>query len=86
MSWSTRLGQRPGVSPRIAKLLKRQQGKCPRCGLYYQAGAVLARDPIMPKAYSGKDVYDNWPLRHRHCHEAKTAEDRRRYASQAPDS
>jgi RNA-directed DNA polymerase len=86
MYWSTRLGQRPGVSTRIAKLLKRQKGKCPRCGLYYKEGDLLERDHIIPKAYSGKDVYDNWQLLHRHCHDAKTAEDRRRYASQAPGS
>jgi len=80
MYWSARLGQRPGVSTSIAQLLKRQQGKCPRCGLYYKVGDVLEKDHIIPKEHGGKDAYDNWQLLHRHCHDAKTAEDRRRYA------
>jgi len=85
MYWSTRLGQHPGVGTRVAKLLKRQQGRCQRCGLYYKAGDLLAVDHILPKAQGGQDAYHNWQLLHRHCHDEKTAEDRRRYASQAPD-
>ena len=32
--WSRRLGHHPNVSPRIARLLKQQQGRCRACGLY----------------------------------------------------
>jgi RNA-directed DNA polymerase len=83
--WSARLGRHPGVSPRVATLLKRQQGCCPRCGLHYCAGDVLEVDHIIPTASGGKDGYDNWQLLHGHCHDEKTAEDRHRYAGQAPD-
>jgi RNA-directed DNA polymerase len=78
--WSTRLGRHPGVSTRMATLLQRQQGCCPRCGLHYWAGDVLEVDHIIPTAFGGKDGYDNWQLLHGHCHDEKTAEDRHRYA------
>jgi RNA-directed DNA polymerase len=78
--WSARLGRHPEVSTRVAILLKRQQGRCPRCGLHYQAGDVLEVDHLIPTAAGGKDSYDNWQLLHGHCHDEKTAEDRRRYA------
>lgn len=78
--WSARLGRHPGVSARVATLLKRQQGRCSRCGLHYCAGDVLEVDHIIPTALGGKDGYDNWQLLHGHCHDEKTAEDRRRYA------
>jgi RNA-directed DNA polymerase len=78
--WSTRLGRHPGVSTRVATLLKRQQGGCPRCGLHYCAGDVLEVDHIIPTTSGGKDSYDNWQLLHGHGHDEKTAEDRHRYA------
>jgi RNA-directed DNA polymerase len=78
--WSTRLGRHPGVSTRVATLLKRQQGRCPRCGLHYCAGDVLEVDHLIPTASGGKEGYDNWQLLHGHCHDEKTAEDRHRYA------
>ena len=80
MYWSTRTRHYPGVPTRVGTLLRRQQGRCPRCGLYCKAGDILEVDHIIPKAYGGKDGYDNWQLLHRHCHDEKTAEDRRRYA------
>ena len=85
MYWSTRMGHHPGVTTRVAKLLQRQKGRCQRCGLYCKVGDLLEVDHILPKAQGGKDAYHNWQLLHRHCHDEKTAEDRRRYASQAPD-
>jgi RNA-directed DNA polymerase len=80
MYWSTRTRHSPGVTTRVGTLLRRQQGRCPRCGLSCKAGDILEVDHIIPKAYGGKDVDDNWQLLHRHCHDEKTAEDRRRYA------
>jgi RNA-directed DNA polymerase len=44
-----------------------------------EAGDVLAKDHITPKAHGGKEAYDHGPLLHRHGHDAKTAEERRRY-------
>jgi RNA-directed DNA polymerase len=78
--WSTRMGHHPGASTKVAKLLQRQKGKCPKCGLYYKDGDLLEIDHIIPKAEGGRDGYSNWQLLHRHCHDEKTAEDRRRCA------
>jgi RNA-directed DNA polymerase len=33
--WSKRRGEYPGTPTRVAKLLKRQKGICPHCGLYF---------------------------------------------------
>ncbi len=75
--WSARTGNRPGVSLRVAKLLKQQKGRCQRCGLYFKDGDLMQVDHIVPRAIGGKDGYANWQLLHRHCHDVKTAEDRR---------
>jgi RNA-directed DNA polymerase len=78
--WSSRMGRHPGVSNRIARLLKKQIGKCQRCGLYFRDGDLLEVDHIIPKQEGGKDAYYNWQLLHRHCHDEKTMEDCRRCA------
>jgi RNA-directed DNA polymerase len=80
MYWSTRLGHHPEVSIRKAKLLKRQEGRCVRCGLSFREGEVLEVDHIIPKELGGMEAYYNWQLLHGHCHDEKTAEDSRRYA------
>jgi RNA-directed DNA polymerase len=77
--WSARLGHHPEVSRRKAKLLKRQGGKCSRCGLNFSEGEVLEVDHIIPRENGGIDGYCNWQLLHGHCHDEKTAEDSRRY-------
>lgn len=33
--WSTRQGRHPHASPRLAKLLKAQHGRCRYCGLFF---------------------------------------------------
>jgi RNA-directed DNA polymerase len=76
--WSTRRGEYPGTPTRVAKLLKRQKGKCTRCGLYFEDEDVLEVDHILPKAEGGKDQYKNYQLLHRHCHHKKTAENTKR--------
>ena len=65
-------------SVRVSKLLKRQKGKCARCGFYFDENSILEVDHIIPKAEGGKDQYSNYQLLHRHCHHQKTAEDRQR--------
>jgi len=74
--WSSRRGEYPGTPTRVAKLLKRQKGKCTQCGLYFEGEDVLEVDHIVPKAEGGKDQYKNLQLLHRHCHHKKTAEDK----------
>ena len=73
--WSTRMGKQPGVSTRVSKLLKRQKGKCAHCGLTFREEDVMEIDHIVPKALGGKDKYDNLQILHKHCHDAKTAND-----------
>jgi len=76
--WSSRRGEYPGTPTRVAKLLKRQKGKCTRCGLYFEGEDKLEVDHITPKFEGGKDQYKNLQLLHRHCHHEKTAEDTKR--------
>jgi RNA-directed DNA polymerase len=76
--WSKRRGEYPGISKRVATLMKHQKGKCARCGLYVKDEDVVEVDHKVPKAERGKDHYKNLQLLHRHCHHQKTAEDRQR--------
>lgn len=76
--WSSRLGRHPEVSPRVAKLLKRQQGKCQECRLYFMDGEKMEADHIIPKERGGKDRIDNLQLLHGHCHDRKTAREKGR--------
>jgi RNA-directed DNA polymerase len=73
--WSTRMGNHPEVSARVALLLKRQKGKCPHCKNYFTDGDSTEVDHIVPTSLGGKNAYNNWQLLHRHCHDKKTATD-----------
>jgi len=73
--WSTRKGNHPEVTTRVATLLKKQKGKCAFCGNYFKDGDSLEVDHIIPKSRGGKNEYKNWQLLHRHCHDTKTASD-----------
>ncbi len=73
--WATRMGRHPDLNEREAQLLKRQQGKCPWCELYFKDGDVLELDHIIPRSRGGRDSYTNWQVLHRHCHDRKTAGD-----------
>jgi RNA-directed DNA polymerase len=73
--WGTRLGRHPTLPTRVATLLRRQHGRCARCGLYFTSGALPEVDHLLPRAQGGIDAYVNWQLLHAHCHDAKTAQD-----------
>jgi RNA-directed DNA polymerase len=75
--WSTRLGRCPDVPARVSKLLQKQQGTCWECGLHFRDGDLMEVDHIIPRASGGRDAFHNWQLLHRHCHDRKTAEDRK---------
>ncbi|TRV23933.1 MAG: HNH endonuclease, partial [Microcystis flos-aquae Mf_WU_F_19750830_S460] len=60
---------------RVAKLLKKQQGKCSRCGQYFTPSDLIEVDHIHPLSLGGKDEYKNLQLLHRHCHDDKSASD-----------
>ncbi len=73
--WAKRLRQHPLVNNEKAKLLKTQQWRCPRCGLYFHDGDLLEIDHLVPTALGGKDDARNKAVYHRHCHDEKTVED-----------
>lgn len=73
--WATRLGRHPELPKRVAILLRRQEGKCAWCGLYFKDEDLPEIDHVLPKSQGGKDCYTNWQLLHRHCHDKKTARD-----------
>ena len=74
--WTARLGRDPTVPTRVGKLLKRQKGRCARCGWFFKDGDLPEVDHIIPKVRGGVDAYWNLQLLHRHCHDRKTAEER----------
>lgn len=73
--WSSRMGVHPEMPTGIAKLLKRQKGKCLHCGHLFQDEDLMEIDHILPKSLGGKNEYNNLQLLHRHCHDHKTAND-----------
>jgi RNA-directed DNA polymerase len=73
--WGTRMGDHPELPKRVAKLLRRQKGKCPWCGLHFADGDLLELDHKVPTAKGGKDLPSNWQMLHGHCHDQKTALD-----------
>lgn len=65
--WTTRLGRTPGISPRVAELMKLQQGRCAHCGLFF-------RPEDLPEVHHrdgnhANNARTNRALLHRHCHD-----------------
>jgi RNA-directed DNA polymerase len=79
--WSTRLGRHPLVSARVARLLKKQGGRCSECRLWFRDGDLIEVDHLIPVRRGGTNADHNLQLLHRHCHDQKTATeiDRCRY-------
>ncbi|MBO1346801.1 MAG: group II intron reverse transcriptase/maturase [Hormoscilla sp. GUM202] len=73
--WSTRLGKNPELNQRVAKLLKKQKGKCLECGLTFMNEDKWEVDHIKPLSLGGKDWWNKIQLLHKHCHDRKTARD-----------
>ena len=65
-----------GISPRVAKLVKRQNGRCNHCGQHFHSEDQIEVDHIVPKSQGGKDIYKNLQALHRHCHDVKTRQDK----------
>jgi RNA-directed DNA polymerase len=74
--WVNRKAAHPEIPTRIAKLVKRQSGRCTWCGLYFRSEDWLEVDHVIPTVMGGRDTYANWQLLHKHCHHQKTAWDR----------
>jgi RNA-directed DNA polymerase len=70
--WSTRQGRHPTASPRLAKLLKTQHGRCRYCGLFFQHDDRIEVDHINGDHRDAR--YANLQALHGHCHDAKTRE------------
>lgn len=74
--WATRMGKHPETSKRWAFLLKRQQGRCLGCGLYFRQGDdIIELDHITPSTQGGDGQSRHLQLLHGHCHDTKTAHD-----------
>ena len=73
--WGTRMGQHPELKASIAKLLKKQEGKCNWCKLPFQVEDLIESDHIIPKSIGGLNTQDNLQLLHKHCHDIKTSND-----------
>ena len=74
--WSTRMGKEPTTPARVARLLKRQGGRCRECDLYFRSDDKMELDHVRPKTQGGTDAHWNLQLLHRHCHDRKTARDK----------
>jgi RNA-directed DNA polymerase len=73
--WSTRLGRHPTISPRVARLLQTQGGRCRACGLYFTDDDTVEVDHVIPRRQDGSRQLDNLQLLHRHCHMRKTTQE-----------
>ena len=73
--WATRMGKHPEVKASVAKLLKKQEGKCNLCKLTFQPEDLLEIDHITPQKAGGQRYKNNLQLLHRHCHNVKTRND-----------
>ncbi len=47
--WSKRRGEYPGTPTRVTRLIKKQKGICPHCGLNFTSEDLLEVDHIVPK-------------------------------------
>ena len=73
--WASRMGKHPEIKASMARLLKKQKGKCNLCGLTFQPGDLLETDHIVPTKAGGHKYKNNLQLLHRHCHDVKTLDD-----------
>jgi RNA-directed DNA polymerase len=71
--WSIRLGHHPELSSEKSTLLRRQNGRCLHCGLYFKDGDLLEVDHVIPRVSGGKNTLQNKQILHRHCHDQKPA-------------
>ena len=70
--WATRLGHSPLLSPRRARLLKEQKGKCGYCKLHFRHEDILEVHHVDGNHKNNKR--NNLMLIHGHCHDQITAQ------------
>ncbi len=65
--WVPRLGRDPTKPDRVVKLLKRQKGKCNRCGLHFMADDIMEVHHQHGNRQSSLLMHQE--LLHGHCHD-----------------
>jgi RNA-directed DNA polymerase len=75
--WAQRLADHPLTRGEEARLLRRQRGYCPHCGLLFRDGDLREIDHILRKEGGGQETLANKQVLHRHCHDQKTARELR---------
>lgn len=65
--WSHRLGRYPLTDLTVSKLLKKQDGQCAHCGLYFRSEDLMEVHHLDRDRTNYKQV--NLALLHRHCHD-----------------
>jgi RNA-directed DNA polymerase len=65
--WAIRRGSYPGISARVATLLRNQHGRCGHCGLVFLPEAFL--EVHHRNQHRGDTSYRNLVAVHRHCHD-----------------
>jgi RNA-directed DNA polymerase len=70
--WATRVGHNPLLSPRRARMLKRQKGRCGYCTLHFRQEDILEIHHVDGNHKNNKK--DNLMLLHGHCHDQITAQ------------
>jgi RNA-directed DNA polymerase len=73
--WGKRTMNQGNWNIRQRTLIRAQKGFCPYCKTLFLMDSVVEIDHIIPISKSGKDVYSNLQLLHKHCHINKTRED-----------
>lgn len=73
--WASRMGKHPEIKSSVARLLKKQKGKCNHCELIFKPGDKIETDHIVPRQAGGHKYKDNLQLLHKHCHDVKTKQD-----------
>jgi RNA-directed DNA polymerase len=73
--WATRMGKHPEVRSSVARLLKKQKGKCNHCNLTFKPEDKIEIDHIIPQKAGGHKYKDNLQVLHKHCHDVKTKTD-----------
>jgi RNA-directed DNA polymerase len=71
--WSQRLQRRWGTDTPMARLLRRQRGRCASCGLTVRDEDHLEMHHIVRPAEGGSDLDSNRQVVHVHCHDQLTA-------------
>jgi RNA-directed DNA polymerase len=65
--WATKLGKSVTIKPRVAKLLKQQEGKCNKCKLWFEAKDLM--EVHHQDENRNNNEISNLKLLHGHCHD-----------------